>query len=706
MTIRQRMRTAAIVGFVAIVSIELMSFRAVNDMARIPERLQRQVMAVGLAIRDIQGDLNVIDAELSAVADAPTALRGRSFARRTEAAQARIEQRLSEIEAGYLGAPADSVALRRLLGEWEQARLDILDAIAEGRQIEAYTLAKTEGLGTIAVSLAALERMRLQSAQASTQFIAEAKTQLSIAIAGLLGFLTLAGITLLLMVRYVNRTIIEPTTEISSAIHHVAEGVTEVAIPHTDMLDEIGDIARSAEVFLQRAISIRDAQVDVLTGLPTREHLHERLRVLRLDPEQASRSSALLHLDIDRLGEVNDSLGRSIGDAALVRIAQLLQSWLGPDDMVARESGDSFVMLLLDCKDVAEVEATAKAISEAVKSPMEIGDRQVEMTCSIGLTLCQKDASVEDLLMQAENAVLEGRRRAFGCVQVYTPEIDAKLRHRRKTLLGLREALERDEIEPFFQPQIYAETGKLAGFEALVRWHHPERGLLSPWQFLDIAAEAGLLSAVTETMIAKATRQLSSWRRKGFDVPRISLNLAASDLVRPDFVDWLQLMVEREGLEPKDVCVELLESAMIEDTDSPVNRTLDRLERSGFPIELDDFGTGHAAISTLHIVNLSGLKIDQSFIKHLDQRRDQQHLTRGILRISNALNILTVAEGVESSAERALLVEFGCDILQGYLISPPLSASDATAWIVDYDPASFVADLQDAQPRYGVSRAS
>jgi EAL domain-containing protein (putative c-di-GMP-specific phosphodiesterase class I) len=187
-------------------------------------------------------------------------------------------------------------------------------------------------------------------------------------------------------------------------------------------------------------------------------------------------------------------------------------------------------------------------------------------------------------------------------------------------------------------------------------------------------------------MISKSLRQLALWRSKGFDVPRVSLNFAASDLGRAGFADYLMLEIDRNGLRPDDICVELLESAMIDDADNPVSKALDRLGQLGFPIELDDFGTGHAAISTLHLVKLSGIKIDRTFITKLDKHVEQQHLTRGILRISRALHISTVAEGVESEAEREMLVTLGCDMLQGFWIAPPMSGPDATLWIEEYVP--------------------
>ncbi len=704
-SIQGRMRIAACVGLTGIVLIEVLSVLTLRELADVPDQLHRHALNVGGALHDAQLEITVLQTQINALADAPTRLRGRSFERRTAEATARVDQLLRSVEIGLLGGRDDLEAARRHIAEWEVARGQILELLEAGDTVGAYTVSKTSGIGAIAAAFASLVQLREQVVRDAEQLRAEASRTHESAIFRLEVMLILTAVAMFLVVHYIARKVIAPTTEISAAIGTVVEGGTDVQIPHTARLDEIGDIARSAEVFLQRAIAIRDARYDVLTGLPTREHLRERLRQLRVQPEDSVRSAALFHVDVDRLGELNDSLGRSVGDAALLRVAEIIRTKISQDDMLARESGDSFLVLVLDHDELESVEEFASQMSEALRASMRIGERTVWMTCSIGVTLCHDDASVDDLLLQAENAVIEGRKRAFGMVQIYTPEMDARLRMRRKTLLGLKEALENGEIEPFFQPQIVAHSGEVCGFEALVRWHHPELGLLSPWQFMDVAAEAGLLSAVTETMVARTTEQLATWRANGLNVPRVSLNCAASDLGRSHFADRLMLMVERAGLLPSDVCVELLETAMIEDDQNPVSRTLDRLENLGFPIELDDFGTGHAAISTLHIVKLSGLKIDRSFVTNLHLRPEQQHLTRGILRISNALNIVTVAEGVESAEELAVLVELGCNVLQGFLIAPPMSAAEATDWLRRYDPAAFLSTLNDDVGEVFINRA-
>ena len=393
-----------------------------------------------------------------------------------------------------------------------------------------------------------------------------------------------------------------------------------------------------------------------------------------------------MHFDIDSFSDANDSFGRPAGDSLLVHVAKVLRDHSRLGDFVARDTADSFIMLIVGMADLEDVSRFASEICIDIGAGLEIDGKVVRCTSSAGVTMCDPNTPVDTMLAQAERALHEAQKTGPGSVETYTNELGERIRHRRETLIGLKFALEHDELVPFFQPQIKADTGELAGFEALVRWNHPEQGVLSPWQFMDVAISGGLMSSLTDMMISKSLRQLAIWRQRGFNVPRVSLNFTAADLGRAGFVDHLMLEVERVGLEPGDVCVELLESAMIEDSGQPVSRALDRLGQLGFKIELDDFGTGHAAISTLHLVKLSGIKIDRSFITNLDQNLDQQHLTLGILRISRALGIGTVAEGVESAAERELLVKLGCDILQGFWISPPLPGNESTIWMEEYIP--------------------
>ena len=498
--------------------------------------------------------------------------------------------------------------------------------------------------------------------------------------------LLIALTILALIARFINQSIVRPTNEISTAVRKIANGRLATAIPHCDREDEIGEIARSAKVLTEYAAAVRDSSVDLLTDLPMRVQLRNHVQILEMDQEHAGRPAAFVHIDLDGFSEVNSSCGRSVGDRLLAHVADILRKNAKLGDFIARDGPDSFVVVALGRTAEQARESHAIKIRKSICEPIDIDGHDIEISCCIGITDYVRGIDVETMLGSAEQALAEAKRAGPGSIAIYTDELDARLQTRRQTLSGLRFALSHDEIVPYFQPQVDTTTGKLTGLEALVRWNHPEHGVLAPWQFLTIAEEAGLGSAIMDTMMAKSMKQLADWRRLGFEIGRISLNFAALDLRRTEFADRLALQTDRYGLSPRDICIEVLESAMIEDSDDPVSRTLERLSDLGFPIELDDFGTGHAAVSTFNLIDLSGVKIDRSFIARLHERPENLKVVRGMLLIANAMGVTSIAEGVENRSERAVLKALGCDMIQGFLISEPMPADVTTGWLEHYRP--------------------
>ena len=658
-------------------------FAATQKLARLPADLYERPFAVGLALRDIRSDLLLVNSNLQSLAEAPTTLRLRRFQASVRGADERIEANLVLISERFGTEPALVSDLSASYAHWLPLRQRVIERVEAGDAATAYTLVKTEGLPLISELTARLDLLLAVANTYAENTQARNDELRSLTISGVLISMVVGLAGLFAITIFLRRAVITPTTEISEAIRHIADGNLSETIPHCDRPDEIGEIARSTKVFMDYAFAIQNWKLDWLTGLPARSQLHEHIQLLRQDPAARARPAALVHFDIDRFAETNDSFGREAGDALLVQAAKILREHSRIGDFVVRDSADSFVMLVVGMADLEDVSRLAGEICNAISAGLELDGQALRCTCSAGVAMCEPGAPIEEMLAHAASALVEAQKQGPGTIELYTAEMDQRLRQRRETLVGLKFALENDEIVPFFQPQVKADTGELTGFEALVRWNHPEQGVLSPWQFIDVALGAGLMNHLTDTMIAKSLAQLGEWRRRGFDVPRVSVNLGAVDLGRAGFVDYLMLQIERVGLDPADVCVELLETAMIEDAGDAVSRALDRLGELGVQIELDDFGTGHAAISTLHLVKLSGIKIDRSFITNLDRNVEQQHLTKGILRISNALQIATVAEGVENEIERDMLVSLGCESIQGFWVSPPLSAYDATVWLED-----------------------
>lgn len=634
----------------------------------------------------LRADLHVIRSRLGSLIESPSRLAERRFNRDVSALEASIDTRLQELQQTFPGDPTLVLDIRSALSLWPALRRDIQTALTANDPVAAYSLGKTEGAGLLAdviekVSIAteaALWAARKQSATRDDVVRQFLVTEVMLLVVCLLA--AIAGVVVL------QSRVIQPSRDIIAAISEIADGKLSTSIPHAKRGDEIGQIARATQVFLEHAIAVRDSNFDLVTGLPGRSHLHNHIEIYRLDPSKTGLPATLLRVDLDRFGEINDTFGRAMGDNVLIRVGEILRRFARLGDFVARDTGDSFFLMSVGRTAEQVYDSVARPLCREIAEPFSVGGHDLALSACIGIAEFDPDAATDDLLRGTEHALAEAQSEGPGTVTIYTQEMNARLQRRRETLSGLRFALTHGEIVSFFQPQVDTISGEVAGMEALVRWNHPELGVMAPWQFLDIAQDAGLMPDLTDTMIAKALGQLSEWQKSGFSVHRISINVTAIDLRRADFVDRLALMTEQAGLDPDQVCVELLESAMIEHTDDPLSRSLDRLLKLGFPIELDDFGTGHAAVSTLQLIKLSGVKIDRSFITRLHESPDQRRLARAMLSLARAMEVTCIAEGVECLEERVVLSELGCDLVQGFGIARPMSGHDATIWLENYIP--------------------
>lgn len=672
---------------VAIGIVTFSNFRTMQSATALPGQLYNQPYQVGLAVRDLRADVAVMHAELTDLARSPSRLALRRFERRMQEIDVRANELRQTISSRFSGNPALVEDAFSSHSEWNTVRSQVVEAIRNGDQVKAYTLSKTEGYNQVKYLEERLNLLITAANHHSQSLYEQAGAYLVASRHQGAGAVLVALLILGTAAFMVNRMIVRPVREIGDAMCSIANGNLTAVIPHDGRSDEIGQIARSSRVFLNHAIAIQESSIDLLTGLPKRNQMLSHILARRIDPERQEWTGVLLHIDLDGFVEINDALGREIGDQLLVQVANRLRAALGNYDFLAREGADSFVWFRT-VQDLGEAPMRlAEQIQLLIERPILLEEQEISVGCSIGVVTADNHLSPDVLLIRAENALIDTKRSSERSISIYTDEMNTRLLRRREILRGLRVALKNDEISPYFQPQVDALSGALHGFEALVRWHHPEYGVLAPWQFLPIAQSAGLTGAITETMFSKSLAQLAEWRKKGFAVPRISLNLDGRDLGREGFADRLMLELDRHGLCPTDVCLELLESALIEDGENPVSRTLKRLGQLGFPIELDDFGTGHAAIASLRLVALNGIKIDRSFITKLHERPGQIKLTRAMLRLAHTLQIKTVAEGVESIHERRLLIELGCDTLQGFGISKPMSSDAATLWLKSFTPA-------------------
>lgn len=685
-SIRVRTWYATALAVVAMLVVGGSMLVTINVLSQQNDRLHNGVFSVGLLLRDMQHDVRIVEKQINSLASDPSPLVIRRFQRDMARLNSAMTTRLGDIADGFSGNPSLVVDLQQSLKQSGIVLDQILRAIDDNDAVATYTLIKTEGAGYVAELDRRLEALLSATNDEASALRVEHESMIRLALWEHVLIFALAVLVAGGGAVFVNRAIVNPTNEISVAIREIARGRLGTMIPHTGRSDEIGEIAKATQVFLERAIAVRNASFDLLTELPTRDQFKDHINALRIDPDNNQKCASLIAIDIDGFSEINDSHGRRTGDLVLKHIADLLRSCSRLGDFVARDDADSFIFMVLGREVDDVLQGIALPLSSAIAEPIEIDGELLTVSCSIGVAPYDRHTPPEELLGHAEKALKEAGVNGEGGVAVYTDEMDERLQRRRRILADLKFALAHDEIAPFFQPQIETGSGRLVGFEALVRWNHPEHGVLSPWQFLGLAQEAGLMGAITETMISKSLDHFTSWQKMGLNPGRVSLNFTAEDLRRLDFVDRLSLEVERVGLEPDQVCVELLESAMIEDEDDPISKTLKRLVALGFPIELDDFGTGHSAVATLQLCEFTGVKLDRSFVTELHNRPEQRKVVRAMLSMARAMGASCVAEGVESDSERAVLAQMGCEAIQGFGIALPMTASDTTHWLENYKP--------------------
>ncbi|MGD1938578.1 MAG: PAS domain S-box protein [Cyanophyceae cyanobacterium] len=429
-----------------------------------------------------------------------------------------------------------------------------------------------------------------------------------------------------------------------------------------------------------------DALHDSLTGLPNRSLLLERLD-LRLQKARAEPDFqfAVLFLDLDNFKVINDSLGHSVGDALLIAVAHQLQTFAYGTDMAARLGGDEFVLLLEDIEDLAEAVSVAEGILRNFERPLllESGQREVFTSTSIGILPWNPSYhhSAEDLLRDADLAMYQAKRGGRGRYTVFSPEMHCQAMERLQLEQELRQGLENNEFVLYYQPIVALKTGAIRGFEALVRWQHPQRGLVSPETFIGIAEETGLIVPLGQWVLETACAQSTTWYRQFPDQNlRISVNLAVPQL-QPQFLGSLDKALGESGLPGNRLTLEVTESLLVENFDA-ADRLLGQLRKRGVNVSIDDFGTGYSSLSYLHRLPADALKVDRAFVSpELPDARNQA-IAESIVALSNLLELDAIAEGIETPDQLQWLRSIGCEFGQGYHFFAPLSVDDATQLLV------------------------
>lgn len=420
---------------------------------------------------------------------------------------------------------------------------------------------------------------------------------------------------------------------------------------------------------------------DPLTRLPNRQGLMRQLRQVLQNAQQCQRHAAVLYVDLDRFKDVNDSLGHDAGDKLLIEAARRLRSKVHPDDLVARLGADEFVVILASPLTACQPECILREIRFALSKPYALQNGLVNLPASIGISLYPEDGgTAEELMLNASAAMETAKNLGHGSHQYYS----ALMNMRPSRLLAqdrlLREAVETNQgLVLHYQPQWDLRSNRMEGFEALVRWQHPERGLLPPGEFISFAESRGLISLIDRWVMRAACQQLRAWRDAGLPPVVVSVNMSAIEFNQSNLLTEVQQVLTDTGIDPQWLEIELTETTLMKQS-AHVLSTLEALQNLGVRLAIDDFGTGYSSLAYLKRYPLDKLKIDRAFIKDTPQDQDDVSLVTAIIQMARSLNLRTVAEGVETKAQWELLKHLGCDLIQGYYLSRPMSAEDALRW--------------------------
>jgi diguanylate cyclase (GGDEF)-like protein len=441
---------------------------------------------------------------------------------------------------------------------------------------------------------------------------------------------------------------------------------------------------------------------DPLTDLPNRTLFMDRILHALARASRHKQPVAIMFIDLDNFKVINDSLGHNMGDRLLVAVGKRLQESLRPEDTVARLGGDEFIILLEDLDEEIQVTRTAERLVQRLRAPFKLENQEVYVTPSIGVAFGTSGDDPDDLLRSADIAMYRAKYGGKARYRVFDPSMDAEVHERLRTETDLRRAIENEEFEVYYQPKVdlntdlqrrlrftgnpallapqSAGTPQIVGMEALVRWEHPERGLLSPEEFITIAEETGLIVPIGRWVLKEACRQASGWQEqyRGDPPLMMSVNLSAGQFQLPGVVEEVDGILRETGLNPNSLLLEITESVVMEDAESTLG-TLRQVKDLGVKIAIDDFGTGYSSLSYLRRFSVDYLKIDRSFIIELDKEPECRAVVLGTISLAHAVRSKVIAEGVESAEQLAQLKAMGCDMAQGAYFSDPLPSEAASA---------------------------
>jgi diguanylate cyclase (GGDEF)-like protein len=460
----------------------------------------------------------------------------------------------------------------------------------------------------------------------------------------------------------------------------LSESQSEVANYQRTLEEKVTQRTRELEVATAQAYKL--AQHDILTGLPNRSLLNQRLKQILSQAQRDGTHVGCLFLDFDHFKRINDTLGHDAGDQLLQAIAQRLSSAVRESDTVARLGGDEFVVILpgLDPEPATfEVMTVLARVRDVFQAPFRLADQTPTLTCSIGVALYPADAQdAINLIKQADTAMYAAKDAGRNAYRFFTADMNARVQLRLQLETDMRRGLMDDEFFLVYQPQIEMQTGRACGVEALLRWRDPERGVIGPDEFIPVAEESGMIQALGARVLRDACRQVVQWHRNNIPL-RLSVNLSVQQLQHDSWLSVVEEALSSSGLAARHLDLEITESVIITHPEKAV-ATLVKLKQMGVSITIDDFGTGYSSLSYLARLPIQGVKIDQRFVHGIEKNRNDEAITQAIIALSHSLGLRCIAEGVETPAQFNFLRSHGCEEAQGFLISHPLSDGELRSW--------------------------
>ena len=442
-------------------------------------------------------------------------------------------------------------------------------------------------------------------------------------------------------------------------------------------IQDITSLKRAEDMILHQAYH------DLLTDLPNQTLFKERLTHAIKVAEHANHQVAVVLMDIDRFQLINDSLGQDIGNELLVAFAGFLIGFMHEGDTVARISGNEFALLIESAISTDEITQMIRNLHQALKeNSFDLGGQQVVVSLSLGVSIYPNDERDAGELIHCANTAMRKAKGLGGDQEhFYTSDMNRRVDDRLRMETDLRNALENDELELFYQPQVDAQTRKIIACEALVRWRHKEHGLVSPIRFIPLAEETGLIQPLGHYVLGNAIKQTKKWNQQGYNLS-VGINLSARQFIQADLVKQIQQLIKKYDLNPSNIDLEITESIAMQDAENSINK-MHQLKELGVKLSMDDFGTGYSSLSYLHQFPLDILKIDRSFVKDIMGRINDGAIARAVIAMAHSMNLKVIAEGVETEEQYQFLTAHGCEVIQGYLISRPVPANGFEALLLN-----------------------